>query len=155
MYCKICLFCDSHVTLAKLIRILTSVSYYMHCKFFFRVKTMPHWLHWLGVSPVWILQCNEVSQISFNILFWHWLHCYCFALLYVLIWVIGLLFGMKDLSHWLNRLEFILLSALWYLHYLITSNRVIIIKLTVLITKFHCFLDFNTRGCIFIWCNYY
>ena len=42
---------------------------------------------------------------------------------------------MKDLSHWMNRLEFILLYAL-YIHYLITSNRVIIIKLTVVVSLF-------------------
>ena len=98
MYCNICLFCDIHITLAKLIRILTSLSSYVHLRYFSMWKPFSHWLHRSSLSPVWILHCHEVSsQISFYILFC----CENFLLLAELV-----LFGLTICTHMGNKIAF-------------------------------------------------
>ena len=149
MYCNICLFCDIHITLAKLIRILTSLSSYVHLRYFSMWKPFSHWLHRSSLSPVWILQCHEVSsQISFYILFC----CENFLLLAELV-----LFRLTICTHMGNKIAFqygwideSLLFICTMIYYLVTANCVT----TGNSINFHCFPDFNSRDCICIWSNY-
>ena len=60
---------------------------------------------------------------------------------------IALQFGMNDISHWLNRWDFIF--SAWS-----QQKHVILIKLIRVSTNFHCFFDFNRRGFVFNWCYY-
>ena len=151
MYCNIFLICDSHVTLAKFIRILTSVMSYMHWNIFCFV--------WKPCSIGWFDKVSRQCVLSNVIKFFSWVNSQISVIILIcyesfLTLDAVLFFSLSIRTHMGNEIAFLCerFITLQHIHYLTSVNRVII---TGFITNLHYFLDFNTHGCIFIRCNYY
>ena len=154
MYCKNCLICDSHVTLAKFIRILTSVMSYMHWNIFCFV--------WKPCSIGWFDKVSRQCVLSNVIKFFSWVSSkisviilICYESFLTLDTV--LLFSHSICTHMGNKIAFqygwideSLLFICTMIYYLVTANCVT----TGNSNNFHCFPDFNSRDCICIWSNY-
>ena len=83
--------------LATLICLFTSMSTYDFLRSKVLEKVLSHWLHWYGISPVWIIIC-VIRLLAWENAFSQWVHWHGFSLVLVLICILCVL----ALPHWLH-----------------------------------------------------
>ena len=96
-------------TLATLIWLFTSMSTYVFLRSEVLEEVLSHWLHWCGLSPVWVI-IWVLRLLVWENTFSQWVHWYGFSLVWVLICLFSVLALGKAFPYWLHWCGF---SPVW------------------------------------------
>ena len=105
-------------TLATLIWLFTSMSTYVFLRSEVLEEVLSHWLHWCGLSPVWVI-IWVLRFLVWENTFSQWVHCYGFSLVWVLICLFSVLALGKAFPYWLHWCGF---SPVWVIICLKTTS---------------------------------
>ena len=84
----------------------------------FPEKALPHWLHWYGCSPVYVLLRSRSREKVLS----HWLHIYGLSPVFVIKWAVRWLLDENYMSHWLHLCGFSPVCVLrWRVSHLMTT----------------------------------